>query len=429
MRDAALPAGEAAHLAPGITDEAALAGRVFAMGRGSFLYDVDGNAYLDFASGILTQNVGHAHPSVIAAVSAQLAALTNVHDSSTPARDALCTRLAQVFPPHLSRFAFFSSGTEAIEAAIRAIQGHAGPDRPVIAALRGGFHGKTQGARALVGWNIGHVDTSPNARQFNSAHCFKCPLGLHFPICDIACAQDIAGQIDAADDLAAIVFEPIQTAAGVVVPPRDYWRIIADACQRNDVLMVADEIVSAGGRTGAFLACEHYGIEPDLVTAAKGLSSGIPFSLLAGREAIMTSGSFGAAGASSSTFGGNPLSCAAVSATLDVLRDEDLIATMPARSRLLAAGLDALRTSFPDAIADIRGIGLLFAIEFGPIDSPSSERKHRADEFYRACLDRGVRIGVGGNTVRIAPPLNVSLDHIAQATAIFADALRQPVHA
>lgn len=418
-----LPPGEAEHLAFGITDEAGLAGRVFVRGEGTNVFDHQGRAYLDFASGILTQSVGHSHPRVVAALKAQLDQLTNIHDSSTPARIDLCTRLAEFFPPYLSRFAFFSSGAEAVEAAIRAVYGVAKPGKTVIAALRNGFHGKTQGARALVNWNIGHVNTSPNVRQFNSAHCLKCPLGKSFPACDVACARDIAQQIRRSDDLAALVFETVQTAAGVIVPPKNYWNIIAEACREKDVLLVADEIVSAGGRTGAFLACEHYDLQPDLVTAAKGLSSGVPFSLLAGREDIMSSNYFRSAGASSSTYGGNPVSCAAASATLDVIREENLLADCGPRSRKLSEGLRRLQTAFPDQIFDVRGIGLLFAIEFGSAGESRAEGAARAEWFYRNCLEHGVRVGLGGNIARIAPPLNVTQEHISQAVEAFCDVL------
>jgi len=400
-----------------------LAGRVFERGEGSYLFDTEGRRYLDFGAGILTQAVGHSHPRVVAAVTAQMARLANVHDTATPARVALCAQLADFFPPHLSRFAFFSSGTEAIEAAIRAVHGHVGPARPVIAALRGGFHGKTQGARALVNWNVGGVDTSPRARQFVNAHCGSCPLGLAFPGCGIACAQQIAAEIRASDDLAALVFEPVQAAGGVIVPPRDYWRIIADACRDKGVLLVADEIVSAGGRLGAFLACDHYGIEPDLVTAAKGLSSGLPFSLLAGREAIMTGGHFATPGAASSTFGGNPVSCAAVSATLDVLREGDVIAGVAARGEALMAGLADLRGRFADRIAEVRGLGLLAAIDFGAAGEGRTARAARAARFYQECLARGVRVGLGGSVARLAPPLTVSFDEIAEAIRVFGDVL------
>lgn len=410
---------EARHLAPGLTEEALLAARVFVRGKGSWVYDAQDRAYLDMGAGILTQALGHCHPRVTAAVQAQVARLTNIHDSATPERAHLCGVLAQMFPPYLDRFAFFSTGAEAVEAAIRAVHASAPAGRTVIAALRNGFHGKTQGARSLVKWVIGAEPIGDRARQFHHGHCFACPLGLTHPACDIACARQIAEEIARSDDLAALVFEPIQAAGGVIVPPREYWQIIAAACRDNGVLMVADEIVTAGGRIGTFLASQYYGIEPDLVLAAKGLSSGLPFSLVAGREEIMCSPRFARAGSVSSTYGGNPVACVAASATMEALRDEDVLARVPALGQQLGDGLADLLCRFPEQLRHVRGIGLLHAIEFGQPGEDAATRADRAAAFYRNCLDHGVRVGLGGPIARLAPPLNISPAEIDTALGIF----------
>lgn len=425
---AVLPDAEVRHLAPGLTEEALLCGRVFVRGEGAWIYDTKGRACLDLGAGILTQALGHCHPRVTASVQAQVARLTNIHDSPTPERAHLCNLLGETFPPYLSRFAFFSTGAEAVEAAIRAIHAFAPPGRTTISALRNGFHGKTQGARALVKWAIGAEPVGQNARQFHHGHCFACPLGLAHPGCEIACAHQIAEEIERSDDIAALLFEPIQAAGGVIVPPRDYWQIIAAACRKRQVLLVADEIVTAGGRIGPFLACEHYGIEPDLVLAAKGLSSGLPFSLLAGREDIMCSPRFARAGSASSTYGGNPVSCVAASATLEALRDEGVLAGVPRLGQQLGEGLADLQRHFPKQIRHVRGIGLLHAIEFGSADGDRSAWPEYAAQFYRACLDRGVRVGLGGHIARLAPPLNITEEQIASALDVFQAVLadRQP---
>jgi dTDP-4-amino-4,6-dideoxy-D-glucose transaminase len=225
------------------------------------------------------------------------------------------------------------------------------------------------------------------------------------------------------DNIAAFLFEPIQSAGGVIVPPREYWKIIEAACRKKNIIMVADEIVTAGGRVGTFLACEYYGIEPDLVTAAKGISSGLPFSLLAGREEIMCSPWFSTPGSVSSTFGGNPVSCAAASATLEVIRDESVVAGVPALGAQLASRLKDLLERFPDQIADVRGIGLLHAIEFGRADETDSAKAARAARFYQRCLHLGVRVGLGGNIARLSPPLNISAKDIDLAADIIGAAL------
>ncbi|MEO1220117.1 MAG: aspartate aminotransferase family protein [Pseudomonadota bacterium] len=416
---------EGRFLADGLTEEAQLAGRTFVRGEGTRIFDERGRSYLDLGAGILTQAVGHCHPHVTAQVQRQVAQLTNIHDSSTPARRELCALLGSMFPPHLNRFAFFSTGAEAIEAAIRAVYAQATLGKTVIAALKSGFHGKTSGARALVNWTVGTEEKNPAVRQFSHAHCFKCPLQLEYPSCSLACATQVADEIRTSDDLAAVVFEPIQAAGGVIVPPKGYWTIIEEACREKGVLMVADEIVTAGGRAGSFLASEYYGITPDLVTAAKGLSSGLPFSMLAGREEIMGAPGFASPGSTSSTYGGNPVSCVAAMATLEVLRDEQVLAAVPALGEQLAHGLKDLHTSFPDQIADVRGIGLLHAIEFGKADETRTEKAERAARFYQSCLDHGVRTGLGGNIARLAPPLTISPRELEDALAIFRTVLGQ----
>jgi 4-aminobutyrate aminotransferase-like enzyme len=415
--------GEKRHLAPGLTEEATLAKRVFVRGQGSRVYDHNDEIYIDFGAGVLTQAVGHCHPRVTASVQEQLARLTNIHDSSTPQRDHLCSLLASMFPSYLSRFAFFSSGAEAVEAAIRAVHAYEPSGRTVIASLRSGFHGKTAGARALVKWRIGSEDIGVNARQLHRAHCYKCPLDLKYPDCSIACANQVANEILESDNIAALLFEPIQSAGGVIVPPLDYWKIIEAACRKKNIIMVADEIVTAGGRAGTFLACQYYGIEPDLVTAAKGISSGLPFSLLAGREDIMCSPRFSTPGSISSTFGGNPVSCAAASATLEVIRDEDLLVGVPVLGAQMTKRLNDLRERFPENIADVRGIGLLHAIEFGRRDETDKQKAARAARFYQDCLRLGVRVGLGGNIARLSPPLNISAEDIDLAADIMGAAL------
>jgi 4-aminobutyrate aminotransferase/(S)-3-amino-2-methylpropionate transaminase len=204
-----------------------------------------------------------------------------------------------------------------------------------------------------------------------------------------------------------------------------YWAIVEEACREKGVLMVADEIVTAGGRVGSFLASEYYGITPDLVTAAKGLSSGLPFSMLAGREEIMCASGFASPGSTSSTYGGNPVSCVAAMATLEVLRDERVLPSVLALGEQLADGLKELHSSFPDQIADVRGIGLLHAIEFGRAGETRGEQAERASRFYQRSLDHGVRTGLGGNIARVAPPLNITPNEIEEALAAFRTVLTQ----
>lgn len=412
------------YLSPGISEEARLAEMAFVRGSGSRLYDAEGKAYLDFSAGIFTQNVGHGHPQVVERLKQQVDQLWNVHDCSHPPRAELCLHLSECFPDDLQRFAFFSTGAEAVEAAIRAVLAAASPKRQRMAALRYGFHGKTQGARSLVHWDVGFSAFSGNSVLGYSANCYRCPLGRTYPSCDMQCAMLVAKHIASKDNISALFFEPVQGAAGVIVPPKEYWEIIQRECQQNGVMMVADEIVTAGGRSGYFLACEYYGLKPDLVTAAKGLSSGFPFSVLAGKESLMAEGPFAGGGASSSTYGGNPLSCTAASATLQVLKEENVISDVTRKGKLLGDGLKQLAQEYP-VIGDVRGLGLLWALEF--VSDPTTQRAcaETARAFYKRALELGVRVCLGGNVVRIGPPLNVDDADIKTVIETFDQVLKE----
>jgi len=409
---------EADYLAPGISEEARLADMAFVRGEGCYLYDAEGKAYLDFAAGIFTQNIGHGHPQLVERLKQQVDQLWNVHDSSHPARAQLCLHLSECFPDELQRFAFFSTGAEAVEAAIRAVLAAASPKRQRMAALRYGFHGKTQGARSLVHWDVGFSAFSGNSVLGYSANCYRCPLGRTYPSCDMQCAMLVAKHIASKDNISALFFEPVQGAAGVIVPPKEYWDIIQRECRQSGVMLVADEIVTAGGRSGYFLACEYYGLKPDLVTAAKGLSSGFPFSVLAGKEALMAEGAFAAPGASSSTYGGNPLSCTAAAATLDILKTEHVIDDVTRKGRLLGDGLKQLARDHA-MIGDARGLGLLWALEFVSDPIAKTPDSDMAKAFYTRALALGARVCVGGNIVRIGPPLTIDDAEIQEALRIF----------
>lgn len=404
---------EKQYMSPGVSQETQLAEVVFDVGKGSFLYDLDQNKYLDFSAGIFTQAVGHNHDFVVTKVKAQLDKLWNVHDGSTTARAEACLALIRNLPDHLQRIAFFTTGAEAVEAAIRAVYASAEPKRQKLAALRYGFHGKTQGARDLVHWDVGFSNQSGNSVLGYPANCYRCPLERTYPSCDMQCAKLVNKHISQKPNIAALFFEPIQGASGVIVPPKEYWEIVSQACIENGVLLVADEVVTAGGRTGHFTACEYYNIDADLLIGAKGLSSGFPFSMLCGRESLMAKGEFASAGATSSTYGGNPLSCAAASATIEVIEHEDLIAKIADKAQILSDGLHALKEADP-SIGDVRGIGLLWAIEFVSCRKNKTPSPELAQQFFQRALKAGVRLCLGGNIIRIGPPLTISEDELSQ---------------
>lgn len=404
---------EAALLAPGATDEAAAGERVFDRGLGIHLTDADGNTYLDFAAGTLTQSLGHCHPEVVDALVRQASKLWNVHDSATPQRAELCELLSKLLPTTIDTFAFFSTGAEVVEAALRVVAAVAAPGRNRIAALRHGFHGKTMGARMLVHWDIGHQSFAGNSVLGYAPYCYRCPLALEYPSCDTRCADLVVRHIAEKANVSAFLFEPVQGAAGVIVPPAEYWPKIVTACRENGVLLVADEVLTGGGRVGEFLASTLFGIEPDLVLLAKGMASGFPFAVLAGRSEVLRRAEIASAGSTASTFANNPLGIAAAMATLSVLMRDALVERVATLAPILAAGVEDLNERY-EMIGDARGLGLLYGLEFVGDATTREPAPMLARQVYREALDLGLRVALGGHILRLAPPFTVTPSELTE---------------
>ena len=399
-------AREASHLAPGVSEEAAVGRRVFTEGRGPVLTDLDGNQYLDFAAGTLTQSLGHTHPEVVEALTQQAARLWNVHDSATPERPRLLDTLARLLPEHLDTYALFSTGAEVVEAALRVVHATAPAGRNRVGALRHGFHGKTMGARMLVHWDIGHQSFAGNSVLGYAPYCFRCPLGLERSSCGVRCASLVRRHIADKPNTSALVFEPVLGAAGVIVPPPGYWESVSEACRDNGVLLVADEVLTGGGRTGTFLASERFGVEPDLVALSKGTANGFPFAVLAGRHDLLHHPSAAAPGAYASTYAGNPLGIAAARATLEVIERDQLIERVDRLGELLGERLGKLHERF-DELGDVRGVGLLWGLEFVTDGTSRTPAPELARAVYATALDLGLRVALGGHILRLAPPFTI----------------------
>nr|BDS38143.1 aminotransferase class III-fold pyridoxal phosphate-dependent enzyme [Streptomyces dimorphogenes] len=419
---------EARHLAPGASEEAEHGRRVFAEGRGPVLTDLDGNQYLDLASGTLTQSLGHGHPEVVAALTAQAQRLWNVHDSATPDRADLLELLARLLPDHLDTYAFFSTGAEVVEAALRVVQATAEPGRNRIGALRHGFHGKTMGARMLVHWDVGHQSFSGNSVLGYAPYCYRCPLELEYPTCDVRCASLVRRHIAAKPNVSALVFEPVLGAAGVIVPPPGYWERVGEACREGGVLLVADEVLTGGGRTGAFLASELLGVEPDMAMLAKGTANGFPFAVLAGRSELLRRPEAAAPGAYASTFASNPLGIAAARATLEVVERDRLIDRVRVLGDLMEARLTALHQRF-DVLGQVRGLGLLWGLEFVADPQSRTPAPDLARAVYTTALDLGLRVALGGHILRLAPPFTIDEALLDEGLTLLGKAIEQVVTA
>ena len=395
-----------------VGEETLLTGRTWVRGSGAVLTDDTGRDHVDLGAGTHTQPLGHCHPAVVAAVRDQAGGLENVHDSPTPVRARAATALRRLLPARLDQVAFFSTGSEAVEGALRLVATAAGPTRRRIAALRQGFHGKTRGSRSLVQWDVGMESPAASLLGY-PPYCYRCPFGLTRPGCDLLCARLTVRQV-VRPDVAALVAEPVQGSAGVIVPPAGYWEIVGDACARAGVLLVADEVLTGGGRTGRFLACDLYGLRPDVVTLSKGIGSGYPVSAVAATPVVGDPGRWASSGGSSSTYAGSAVPLAAAAATLETLA-AGAADGVPALAGVLADGLAPLAGS--GVVGEVRQVGLLAAVELVADRDSRAPAPQLAGRVVARAADLGVRLLPAGHLLRLAPPLVIEAAVLADALA------------
>jgi 4-aminobutyrate aminotransferase-like enzyme len=401
---------------PGPGQETRLTGRNWVSGRGAVLIDDRGREQLDLGAGTLTQLLGHTHPSVVAAVQRQAEQLENVHDCPTPVRGRAEVALRRLLPERLASIAFFNTGSEAVEAALRLVLAQAATGRRRVAALRRGFHGKTRGSRALVQWDIGTEPASAATLGY-PAYCYRCPFGLSYPSCDLLCARLTVAEVVSRPDVAALVAEPIPGSAGVLVPPPEYWPIVADGCRRNEVVLIADEVLTGGGRVGAFLAASALGFEPDVVALAKGLASGYPVSAVAATAELGSAAAWAAAGGVSSSYGGSAVGLAAAEATLTELAA--LTVDLSEIFGVFAEGLD--RIAEARCVGQVRHLGLLGGIEVVWDRASRRPAPELADRIVTGAAERGVRVLPGAHILRLAPPLIIEPDQLRHALGVLAE--------
>ena len=391
-------------------------------GEGLYVWDVDGNKYLDFFGGILTTSVGHNHPRVVDAAQQQTAKL--IHSSTLYPNEnhvKLAEKIAEIAPGDLETSYFHNSGSEANEAAVLLAQLYTG--RREIIALRHGYSGKTQLAMSLTAqssWRMGPT-FSPDIKHAHNAYCFRCPLKLEYPSCGVACAEDIEDVIrtQTTGTIAAVLMEPIQGVGGFVTPPPEYFGIVAEIARDHGGVVIIDEVQTGFGRTGGhWFGIEHWDVQPDIMTMAKGIANGFPLSNTITRPEIADS--MVGAGLTLSTFGGNPVSTAASLATINVMEEE----ANPARSAdigaHLRAGLDKLWEKYP-LIGEVRGKGLMQGIEVVTDRQTKEPAPNAVVQLFEESKARGLLIGKGGlygNTVRIAPALTATKDDVDRALEI-----------
>jgi 4-aminobutyrate aminotransferase len=399
---------------------------VVARGSGAVIEDVDGNLFLDFTAGIAVASTGHCHPQVVAAIQDQAAKL--IHMSGTdfyyqPQID-LAQRLAELAPGKLEKRVFFTnSGAEALEAALKLARWHTG--RSHALAFFGAFHGRTYGAMSLSGSKVVHRrGFSPLVPDIHHVPYPRGPEALTRPNFGRQAIKQIEEtifkRVVSPEEVAAIFVEPIQGEGGYRVPPPDFLPALRELCDRHGILLVADEVQSGMGRTGKLFAVEHWGVEPDIVCLAKGIASGMPLGAIIASGDVMD----WPPGSHASTFGGNPVSCRAALATLQLL-EGGYTANAAERGEQLREGLRRLQPRHP-ALGEVRGLGLMTAVDLIKDDELQTPDPVLRDALIQTAFHHGLLLlGCGESAIRFCPPLCVTAEQVDKALDILSDVLAQ----
>jgi len=403
----ALVAREQQHLAPGLQGFALASGIAVARAQGSVIEDVDGNRYVDLIGGIGVNSLGHCHPAYTAALHAQLDKVTVGSFTSAP-RAELIDEVAKVAPKGVDKVQLYSSGAEAVESAFRLAKNHTGHHE--LVGFWGGFHGKTLGTLAVNGsGNAKTYGPLPPGHVLPFANCYRCPLGLTYPSCGIACADLAREQLKQATtgSVAAVIMEPLQGTAGNVIPPPEFMVRAYELAKEHGAVFISDEMITGFGRTGRWFACERSGVTPDIITIGKAFGAGFPISGVIAKAQIAQAKPWANPSGSSSSYGGNPLAAAAALASLRTLHGENLLENVRQVGKTM---LDELRT-WPDRlrwVGDVRGEGLFLAVEL-VADRQSKEplAKKICDEIFQEGLRRGLLAMSYTHAIRLQPALTI----------------------
>ncbi len=406
---------------PGCTSQQAPI--VWESAEGCIVTDVDGNKYIDWTSGVLVTNVGHCHPHHVKKIQDAVARLMNPYDFPTPERVTLARRIVEAMPAsakNLDTCFLLTTGSEATEAAMRVAKHYTGKHE--IMSFWGGFHGRTWGAMSMAGkmgtkkqWG----PLMPGCLYSPYAYCYRCPFGLEPETCDFHCQTWMDRTVETAStgDLAAVILEPYQGGAGFIFPPDGWLTRVQEWCRDKGVLFIVDEVQASFGRTGKLFAIEHEGLSPNMLCLGKGIGSGIPTAALLAERGIM---SIFAPGEMSSTTGGNPVSCAAAHAVLDIMEQEKLVDNSATVGAHMLSRLRRLSEKH-EALGDVRGKGLVIGLEFVKDKKSKEPAADLTMEVITRMCRQGVvcgRVGIYGNVLRVAPPLVITLEQADESVDI-----------
>ncbi len=392
---------------------------------GVVVTDVDGNTFLDWTSGVLVTNVGHCHPHLVQAVQAACAKLMNNYECLNEPRVEAAEKLVSILPKHLDKCFFLSTGSEATEACIRIMKRKTGKFE--IISFHGGFHGRTYAALSaggLAGPKKGYGPTLPGSIRVPFPYCYRCPLRADPETCDLLCFDylDDAVRANSTGSLAGVIVEAYLGAAGFVFAPPGWFPRLEQWIRARGLLFALDEVQSSFGRTGKLFAMEWENLTPDLVALGKGIGSGIPTSAVAARGEVI--GVLGE-GEMSSTMGGNPVSCAAVIAVIEIMEREKLHENALRMGELMKSRLLQMKDKCP-YVGDVRGAGLVMGVEL----VKDKKTKEPAPDLTRTLIDVAAQhglligsVGVFGNVIRVAPPLVINEAEAHESLDIFEKSL------
>lgn len=394
--------------------------------KDQYLWDIDGKKYLDFFAGIVSISVGHSNEAVTKKIHEQVDKLIHVSTVfATQPQLELAKRIAEISPGGLLRKSFFTnSGTEANETAIVAARCYTGSSE--IVALRHSYHGRSATMMTMTGqatWKMGGVP-QPGFVHAHNAYCYRCPMGLTYPRCNVQCARDVEDLLKTATSgrVAAFIAEPIQGVGGFVTPPKEYFQVIYDIVKKHGGIFISDEVQTGWGRTGGkWFGIEQWGVQPDIITSAKGLANGMPIGMTTARPEVADA----MKGVTISTFGGNPVTTTAAKAVIDFIDEQKLQINAAEVGAYLRARLEEMKAKFP-VVGDVRGMGLMQAVEL--VEDPEKKTPSPAltAAIMEHCRQAGVLLGRGGtygNCLRITPPLNISKGDVDQAMSALQEAL------
>lgn len=400
---------------------------VLESGAGLRLRDADGNEYLDFFGGILTVSIGHCDERVTGPLKAQIDRLGHVSTLyPTLPMVELAERLARITPGDLKKSMFTNSGTEADETAVMLAQVFTGAQE--VIALRHGYSGRSLLAQSLTAhapWR-GVPSQIAAIKHALAPYCYRCPMGLEYPSCEVKCAQDIEEliQTTTTGKIAGFIAEPIQGVGGFVTPPKEYFEVAVEIVRRYGGVFICDEVQTGFGRTGGkMFGIEHWGVKPDIMTMAKGVANGMPLGVTIATDEVANA----FRKMTLSTFGGNPMSATAANATIGTIESEDLAHNAEVQGARLRAGLEELQRRHPKTLGDVRGMGLMQGVEL-VVDETAGDRTPNPEAtgaIFEGAKQRGLLIGKGGlygNVLRISPALTVGADEVDEALAVLGEA-------